>query len=264
MPADSQPPIAESRRPRIHMWVISVTSTSHAWPPTFPTKKEVHMQTHTPSPFAPPQEAVLLSLTRGANRTTACHAAHLPRRTFYNWIEADPAFAEAVEEAEAESIGVAEDLAYACAMKAAEDPRYLRALFFWLKHRAGWVQARPEPTPAPSVRAQHAASAPSAASPVGATGPVVRPSGSVAPSDTVLMDPAPSGDGAPPAENPGDRVPFVPSPTGADAPDTRRGTPLVCPPPDGTPEEPRNRVPSVPSRRQDQLRMQQFRRKHRR
>ena len=91
--------------------------------------------------FTAQQQAVLASLSRGASRTTACHAADLPRRTFYNWIKADPLFAEAVDDAEAESVGAAEDLAYACAMKAREDPRYQRSLFFWLKHRAGWVQA---------------------------------------------------------------------------------------------------------------------------
>ena len=99
--------------------------------------------------FTPQQQAVLASLSRGTSRTTACHAAHLPRRTFYNWIKADPLFSEAVDDAEAESVGIAEDLAYACAMKAREDPRYQRSLFFWLKHRAGWVQARPDRAPAP-------------------------------------------------------------------------------------------------------------------
>jgi hypothetical protein len=89
--------------------------------------------------FTPQQQAVLLTLANGTTRTAACHAAHVGRCTLYNWIEADPTFVEAVEDAEAAAIAVAEDLAYACAMKAGEDPRYLRALFFWLKHRAGWV-----------------------------------------------------------------------------------------------------------------------------
>ena len=61
--------------------------------------------------FTPQQQAVLASLSRGTSRTTACHGADLPRRTFYNWIRDDAAFSEAVEEAEAESIGIAEDIA---------------------------------------------------------------------------------------------------------------------------------------------------------
>jgi len=108
--------------------------------------------------FSPRQQAILASLARGTSRTAACHSARVGRRTLYNWIKADPTFAQAVEEAESGAIAQAEDLAYACAMKAADDPRYLRALFFWLKHRAGWTQARADRPPLPpQSHADHAA-----------------------------------------------------------------------------------------------------------
>ncbi len=108
--------------------------------------------------FSPRQQAILASLARGTSRTAACHSARVGRRTLYNWIKADPTFAQAVEEAESGAIAQAEDLAYACAMKAADDPRYLRALFFWLKHRAGWTQARADRPPLPpQSHAAHAA-----------------------------------------------------------------------------------------------------------
>jgi hypothetical protein len=97
--------------------------------------------------FTPPQQALLLSLSRGTTRTAACHAARTTRRALYHWIVQDPDFAEAVENAEAGAIAVAEELAFTCAMKAAEDPHYLRALFFWLKHRAGWSRQGLNPPP---------------------------------------------------------------------------------------------------------------------
>ena len=225
--------------------------------------------------FTPQQQAVLASLSRGASRTTACHAAHLPRRTFYNWIKADPLFSDAVDDAEAESVGIAEDLAYECTMNAREDPRYQRSLFFWLKHRAGWVQARPDRAPAPPpghcAWPQHAAPTPD-------TDP----------------DLSSSGDGTAPAENPVIGVPSVPSETApgdARLTSSGRGTLLACPPLEPTPTQTEAKygisVPIVPlpsappentesgtrtnpassnpksflsSRRQDQLRFQQFRR----
>ncbi|HET6567489.1 MAG TPA: helix-turn-helix domain-containing protein, partial [Rhodothermales bacterium] len=84
------------------------------------------------------QEAILNSLAQGATRTDAAHAAGIHRRTLYNWIEQDPAFKQAVEDAEEECIDIARGLAFDCAMQAQEDPRYLRALFFYLKCKAGW------------------------------------------------------------------------------------------------------------------------------
>ncbi len=160
------------------------------------------MQTPTPATptFSPRQQAILASLARGTSRTAACHSARVSRRTLYNWIKADPTFAQAVEEAESGAIAQAEDLAYACAMKAADDPRYLRALFFWLKHRAGWTQARADRPPLPpQSHADHAAQATHA---VGAQ--------RAAPSPSTLDPASPFGDGIP-EENPVIGVPSVPS-----------------------------------------------------
>ncbi|HET6567075.1 MAG TPA: hypothetical protein VFG50_03860 [Rhodothermales bacterium] len=84
------------------------------------------------------QEAILNSLAQGATRTDAAHTAGIHRRTIYNWIEQDSAFKQAVEDAEEECIDIARGLAFDCAMQAQEDPRYLRALFFYLKCKAGW------------------------------------------------------------------------------------------------------------------------------
>jgi hypothetical protein len=144
---------------------------------------------------------------------------------------------------------VAEDLAYSCAMNAAEDPRYLRALFFWLKHRAGWVQARPEPTPAVThpVGAWHAVPSPEHDAPPGDTDDLAAVMELASelqrreredeefmrgyeewkrlPEEErealrreererlALLDQDHSGDSASPAENPGNRVPSVPSPS---------------------------------------------------
>ncbi len=215
------------------------------------------MQTPTPATptFSPRQQAILASLARGTSRTAACHSARVSRRTLYNWIKADPTFAQAVEEAESGAIAQAEDLAYACAMKAADDPRYLRALFFWLKHRAGWTQARADRPPLPpQSHADHAAQATHV---VGAQ--------HAAPSPSTLDPASPFGDGIP-EENPVIGVPFVPSNEEADEQEaTCTDTPVVCPPPEpGSRENPGIGVPSVPSRKRDRMRRPPFKKKKRR
>ena len=84
------------------------------------------------------QHTILESLSQGATRTDAARAAGISRRTLYHWIEQDPTFKEAVADAEEETIDIARSLAFHCAMQAQDDPRYLRALFFYLKCKAGW------------------------------------------------------------------------------------------------------------------------------
>ena len=98
------------------------------------------METNTTK--AAQQQRILAGLSTGATRTAACRAAHVARRTFYNWLE-DPAFAEEVALAEHEAIEQAEGYVYQCAAKALEDPRYLRALFFLVKCKAGWNDRPP-------------------------------------------------------------------------------------------------------------------------
>ncbi|HET6567834.1 MAG TPA: helix-turn-helix domain-containing protein [Rhodothermales bacterium] len=91
----------------------------------------------------PQRKAILDSLAQGATRTDAAHAAGISRRTLYTWMDQDPAFKQAVEDAEAETVDIAQGLAFRCAMQAQEDPRYLRALFFYLKCKAGWSDRPP-------------------------------------------------------------------------------------------------------------------------
>jgi hypothetical protein len=84
------------------------------------------------------QQAVIEFLREGTNRLAACEAAGLPRRTFYNWLGAEPAFRARVEEAECQSIRTIESAVYAAGLKSEQDPRYLRSALAWLMSKAGW------------------------------------------------------------------------------------------------------------------------------
>ena len=95
---------------------------------------------------------ILHCLEKGISRSQACRRARVARRTFYNWLEADPAFRERVEDAEAVAVGSMEHLAFVCAERALADPRYLRALFFFLKCKAGWRETTAPDDPGPRTR----------------------------------------------------------------------------------------------------------------
>ena len=83
---------------------------------------------------------ILQSLEQGSSRTDASKAAGICRRTLYNWMEADAAFREAVDDAELAAVETVEDVAFRCATKAEDDPRYQTSMLFWLKCRARWTE----------------------------------------------------------------------------------------------------------------------------
>ncbi len=84
------------------------------------------------------QEAILLSLEAGSSRASACGAAGVGRSTFYEWMEKDEGFREAVEAVEQALIDTVESVALSCAMKAEDDPRYQRTMLAWLEAKGGW------------------------------------------------------------------------------------------------------------------------------
>ncbi|HET6567612.1 MAG TPA: helix-turn-helix domain-containing protein [Rhodothermales bacterium] len=85
---------------------------------------------------------ILWALSQGMNRSAAARHNSVPRRTLYNWIKTDEEFRDKVEEAEHLVVDEMESIAARAARKAEEDPRYLRALFFWLECKASWIEAR--------------------------------------------------------------------------------------------------------------------------
>ncbi len=93
---------------------------------------------HKPDQAARQQEAIIESLHSGTSRMAACEAASLPRRTFYNWLDGDDAFAARVTAAESRAVETMESVVYAAGLKAEDDPRYLRAAIRWLEQRGGW------------------------------------------------------------------------------------------------------------------------------
>ena len=74
------------------------------------------------------RERLLAVLRAGASRAAACAAARFPRRSFYEAMERDPAFAEDVAAAEAEAEAAA---ALLVRRASAED---WRAAAWWLEH----------------------------------------------------------------------------------------------------------------------------------
>ncbi len=84
------------------------------------------------------REAILLSLEAGSSRVSACSAAGVGRSTFYEWMEKDEGFREAVEAVEQALIDTVESVALSCAIKAEKDPRYQRTMLAWLEAKGGW------------------------------------------------------------------------------------------------------------------------------
>lgn len=89
------------------------------------------------------REAILVSLESGSSRVAACAAASVGRSTFYERLEKHEGFAEAVDAVERALIEMVESVALACALKAEEDPRYMRAMLAWLNNKAGWGRRDP-------------------------------------------------------------------------------------------------------------------------
>ncbi len=89
------------------------------------------------------REAILVSLESGSSRVAACAAASVGRSTFYEWLEKHEGFAEAVDAVERALIETVESVALACALKAEDDPRYMRAMLAWLDNKAGWGRRDP-------------------------------------------------------------------------------------------------------------------------
>ena len=96
---------------------------------------------YKPEQAAKKQALVLESLQEGCSRAAACEAAGLPRRTFYNWLDSDPDFAEQVGSAETHSAETMESVIYSAGLKAETDPRYIRAAIRWLEQRGGWQRS---------------------------------------------------------------------------------------------------------------------------
>ena len=105
-----------------------------------PTKKA---SKSTPTKADTQREAILLSLESGSSRVAACEAASVGRSTFYEWLEKDEGFREAVEAVERALIETVESVALACALKAEDDPRYVRAMLAWLDNKAEWGRRDP-------------------------------------------------------------------------------------------------------------------------
>jgi hypothetical protein len=89
------------------------------------------------------REAIIQSLESGASVTDACNAAGIDRRTFYNWIKADPDFEQAISEAKLSRIESIQAIAYLCAKKSLMDPRYQTSLIAWMNNEGGWGKSAP-------------------------------------------------------------------------------------------------------------------------
>lgn len=80
------------------------------------------------------RKAVLRSLSLGACITTACREANLPKSTFYDWVNDDPAWAAAVEAAQAKAIRSVEQAMFRRA-KSMSAPGGATAGIFLLKNK---------------------------------------------------------------------------------------------------------------------------------
>ncbi|MCH8961708.1 MAG: hypothetical protein IH820_10410, partial [Bacteroidetes bacterium] len=96
---------------------------------------------YKPDQTAEQQQAVIESLLDGASRVAACKAATLPRRTFYDWLDSDAAFAARVASAEVHAVETMESVVYAAGLKAEDDPWYLCAAIRWLEQRGRWQRS---------------------------------------------------------------------------------------------------------------------------
>ncbi len=89
------------------------------------------------------REAILVSLESGSSRVAACAAPSVGRSTCYEWLAKNEGVAEAVAAGERAVIETVESVALACALKAEDDPRYMRAMLAWLDNKAGWGRRDP-------------------------------------------------------------------------------------------------------------------------
>lgn len=85
--------------------------------------------------FAPVKRQLLINIAAGANYEEASKSVSKCEKTLYNYLNNDPAFAEAMMEAKERSIIIFENTLNACALKAEKDPRYQTSLIFLLKSR---------------------------------------------------------------------------------------------------------------------------------
>lgn len=87
------------------------------------------------------RRAALDSLREGATRTAAAQAAGVARQTIYKWINSDPEFAQAAEEAQLSSVMAVEDAVFRAATDP-EKPNMTAAIFFLLNRASDRWQDR--------------------------------------------------------------------------------------------------------------------------
>lgn len=76
----------------------------------------------------------------GATREQTAHALGVSADTLARRAKDDPALAAALDGADAALVAEMEGTLANCARKALHDPRYVGALIFWLKAKAGWTE----------------------------------------------------------------------------------------------------------------------------
>ncbi len=79
------------------------------------------------------RETLLSELRKNSVMTVACQKSGIPRPTVYRWLKNDPAFAEAVEEAESEGRDTVNDMAESVVIKKIREED-LGAAKYWLSH----------------------------------------------------------------------------------------------------------------------------------
>lgn len=84
------------------------------------------------------KQAILTSLANGVSVVDACKAADIDRGTYYLWLANDSDFATKAKAAKLSRIESVRDVAFACALKAEEDPRYQTAMVAYMNNEGDW------------------------------------------------------------------------------------------------------------------------------
>lgn len=79
------------------------------------------------------RETLLTELRKNSVMTVACQKAGVPRPTVYRWMNSDPEFMDAVEEAVSEGRDVINDMAESVLIKKIREEN-LSAVKYWLSH----------------------------------------------------------------------------------------------------------------------------------
>ena len=114
-------------------------TTTNTPSPKKPKKPKANSNGPKPNPHMPQiKVCIAAAILDGSSKKASIRAAGITKQTFYNWLKADPDFQSNIDMALGSVDSNMEIKLKKCAMMADQDPKYLKALIYYLDKRMNY------------------------------------------------------------------------------------------------------------------------------